>query len=122
LEIKSYKELDVYREALKLVMLVHKLTQHFPSEEKYGLQSQLRRASYSVPMNIAEGYGRGTRRDYAHFISISRGSVFELDAALDICEMLGYAPAIADTRLQIERVGMMLSRLRSSLVSPPKIS
>ncbi len=68
----SYKDLRVWQESFALSVAVYKLTRAFPPEELYGLTPQLRRAAVSIPSNIAEGYGRGTRRDYRSFIRLSQ--------------------------------------------------
>jgi len=77
--VKSYEELEVWREAMDLVVLVYNLTQAFPREEVYGLTSQIRRAAVSVPSNIAEGHGRSSTKEFLHHLSISRGSLLEVD-------------------------------------------
>jgi four helix bundle protein len=76
--LKSYRDLLVWQKAVELTLLVYRLSEGFPRHEIYGLRSQLRRASVSVPSNIAEGYGRQTRKDYVHFLSIAQGSLKEL--------------------------------------------
>jgi four helix bundle protein len=69
---------------MDLVVEIYELAQGFPADEKYALKSQIRRAVCSVPMNIAEGHGRGTRKDYAHFVAMARGSLMGVDTAVDI--------------------------------------
>lgn len=83
--MKDYKELDLWKEARKLVSDVYGLTSEFPSDEKFGLKSQLQRAAVSVPSNIAEGFGRSTSADTQRFLFISRGSLFELETQLYVC-------------------------------------
>ena len=75
---------------MELVVEVYKLTKTFPAEEKYGLVSQMNRAAVSVPSNIAEGAGRGSNKDFSHFISISIGSMCELHTQLVLSERLGF--------------------------------
>jgi four helix bundle protein len=75
---------------MQLSVAVYELTRSFPREELYGLSSQLRRASVSIISNIAEGHGRGTRPQLAHFLSIARGSVFEVEAQLLLSRELGF--------------------------------
>ncbi len=113
----SYKDLRVWQESFALSIAVYKLTRDFPSEEVYGLTSQLRRAAVSIPSNITEGYGRGTRRDYRSFVSIARGSVLELQTQLAIASELGFGRAalMKDVRSHGEEVGKMLWGLLQKL-------
>ncbi|TDE06624.1 four helix bundle protein [Flavobacterium hiemivividum] len=82
--VKSYKELLIWQKGIKLVLLVYKLTKHFPDDEKYALTSQLKRASVSIPSNIAEGFGRQTDKSFNHFLNIARGSLNEIETQLII--------------------------------------
>jgi four helix bundle protein len=88
IEIKSYKDLLIWQKGIKIVVIVYELTEKFPKEEQYALTSQLKRAALSIPSNIAEGYGRNSTQSYIHFISIARGSLFELETQLIIAEKL----------------------------------
>ena len=78
----NFKELKVWQQSRELVREIYLLTSSFPSDEKFGLISQLRRCSVSIPSNIAEGAGRNTNRDFAQFLNISLGSAFELETLL----------------------------------------
>ena len=84
-DYQSYKELDVWKEARKLVSLVYDVTQKLPPAELYGLISQIRRSAISVPSNIAEGCGRGHKKETMHFLFIARGSLFELETQVYLC-------------------------------------
>jgi len=77
-EIKSYKDLVVWQKSMNLVVDIYKITENFPREEVFGLTSQMRRCAISIPSNIAEGRGRGTRKDFAQFLRIALGSADEL--------------------------------------------
>ncbi|RPI59311.1 MAG: four helix bundle protein, partial [Planctomycetaceae bacterium] len=77
--IRSYKDLQVWQKSMELAGQIYEATQKFPADERFGLTSQLRRAAVSVPSNIAEGYGRGTRKDYKRFLQVARGSLYELE-------------------------------------------
>ena len=88
--IRNYKDLDAWKTGCELTKVVYEITRGFPKEEMFGLTSQLRRAAVSVPSNIAEGYGRGTRSEYARFLKISRGSLNELETQLIISEQLDF--------------------------------
>ena len=89
-EIKSYKDLLIWQKGIKIVCLVYQLVKAFPKEELYALTSQLKRASVSIPSNIAEGYGRNTEKSFSHFLDISRGSLFEVETQLIIANELGF--------------------------------
>ena len=80
--MKNYKELIVWQKGMNLTDLVYALTRKLPPEELYGLISQLRRSAISIPSNIAEGYGRGSTKDYIRFLKTSRGSLYELETQL----------------------------------------
>lgn len=88
--IQSYRELEVWKKTMELVTEVNTATLGFPKNEQFGLTAQLRRASVSVPSNIAEGYGRSHRGDYLHHLSIARGSLCEIETQLIIAGRLMY--------------------------------
>ena len=90
MEVKSYRDLVVWQKAMDLVETVYRLMSRLPREEKFALADQMRRAAVSIPSNIAEGYARLSPRDYGRFMTIARGSVFELQTQLLICKRLGY--------------------------------
>src|SRR5262245_63779527 len=102
---------------MHLVESVYLLTKTLPDEERYRLVHQATRAAASVPANIAEGHARGTRRDYAHFVSIARGSLMELETYVMIAERLGYAESgpFADIFERINELSRMLTALRRRL-------
>jgi len=86
----KYTELVVWQKAMDLVEAVYKAVQLLPAEERYALSDQLRRASVSVPSNIAEGAGRKSTKEYIHFLNIARGSVYEVETQLLIAKRLGF--------------------------------
>lgn len=88
--VKSYKELLIWQKGIKIVVSIYKLTRSFPKEEIYALTSQLKRASVSVPSNIAEGFGRQTDKSFHHFLNISRGSLNEIETQLIIAKELDF--------------------------------
>ena len=90
--MKSYIELDVWKQSRLLVKQVYELTKQFPKEEQYGLSNQMRRCSVSIPSNIAEGHGRNHTKDSLHFFFIARGSLYELETQLYLSNDLGYFP------------------------------
>jgi len=89
-EVKSYKDLLIWQKGIDIVANLYQLVENFPKEEMYALTSQLKRASVSIPSNIAEGYGRNATQSYIHFVSISRGSLVELETQLLIAKRLNF--------------------------------
>lgn len=88
--INSYRDLIVWQKSMTLVTEIYTATKSFPSEELYGLTSQIRRSAVSIPSNIAEGYGRNSTGDYKRFLQIAAGSVFELQTQIEIAVNLKY--------------------------------
>ena len=88
--ILSYRDLNVWQNGMDLVEDVYKITANFPKEEKYGLTSQLRRCSVSIPSNIAEGFMRKSTKEYIQFLYISLGSLGELDTQMEITVRLSF--------------------------------
>lgn len=88
--VKSYKELLIWQKGIKIVVLIYKLTKDFPKEEIYALTSQLKRASVSIPSNIAEGFGRQTDKSFNHFLNIARSSLNEIETQLIISKELDF--------------------------------
>lgn len=86
--LESYKDLIVWQKSLKLAEEVYKLTENFPSSEKFGLTSQMRRAVVSIPSNIAEGSRRGTLKNYRNFLLFAFSSGSELETQIEICKKL----------------------------------
>ncbi|MFA7617152.1 MAG: four helix bundle protein [Weeksellaceae bacterium] len=89
-EIKSYKDLLIWQKGFQIVIAVYKLVKSFPQEELYALTNQIKRASVSIPSNIAEGYGRNKKKSFNHFLDISRGSLYELETQLLISKKLEF--------------------------------
>ena len=111
----SYKTLNVYQDAKKFVVDVYKLLKLFPSEEKYALCDQIRRAVISVPANIAEGMGRTSKKEQKHFLEIAYGSLMEVQCLLDISTDLGYISKDSYNSINtlIFRVATMINKLHS---------
>ncbi len=86
-----FKRLEVWKDSMILVKKVYKLTSSFPESERFGLSSQLQRAIVSVASNIAEGSGRGTKKDFINFLNHARGSLYEVMTQLEIAASLKYA-------------------------------
>lgn len=87
---RAHKSLDVWQEGVALCTEIYQLTKSFPRSEEFGLISQMRRASVSVPSNIAEGAARGSANEFVRFLNIAAGSLSELDTQLELAKRLGY--------------------------------
>ena len=109
--MEMYKKLIVWQKAMELVRSVYRLSKGFPTDERYALTDQLRRAAISIPSNIAEGCGRTSRKDYAHFLSIARGSLYETMTQLQIAQDLGYIEISEDLKVLSDDVGKILTTL-----------
>ena len=88
--MRPHEKLDGWKKAIEFVIAVYRATDDFPKDERFGLISQLRRASVSIPANIAERAGRKSDKEFAHFLSMSQGSASEVDTELLIASRLGY--------------------------------
>src|SRR5689334_494402 len=113
----KYADMIVWQKAMKLVNGIYKLTGSFPSDELSGLTTQLRRASVSIPSNIAEGKARNTRKEYARFIAIALGSAFEVECQLLLAETLSFGNAHQRLTLiqDIQEIIRMLRTLKNRL-------
>lgn len=107
MELKTHKDLDVWRESMRLAREVYRVTATFPKEELYGLVSQMRRAAVSVPSNIAEGAARASTKEFAQFLYTASGSLSELETQLLLAKELGWITEGEVFEL-VERVRMMI--------------
>ena len=116
-KLSSYRDLEVWKTSMDLVEEIYRVTSMFPSDEKYGLISQMRRASVSIPSNIAEGYGRRDRGDYLRHLSYSNGSLKELETQLIVVGRLKIATRekLAKSWKLAQDTGKMLNALIASL-------
>lgn len=116
---RSYKDLAVWQKGISLAKVVYQLTQKYPSEEKFGLVAQMRRAAVSIPSNIAEGQARHTTGEFIQFISHAEGSVAELDTQLILSIELKFCSAAnADPAFSfINELRKMLNVLRRKLTA-----
>ena len=114
---RSYKDLIVWQKGIALAKLVYRLTESFPSDEKFGIVAQMRRAAVSIPSNIAEGQARRTRGEFVQFISHAEGSVAELDTQLILSIELKFCSARAtdSTFALVSEIRRMLNALRRKL-------
>ena len=112
-----FKELIVWQKSINLVTEIYRITEKFPSNEIYGLTSQLRRASVSVPSNIAEGNTRRSKADYLQFLRIARGSCSEIETQIIISKNLGFINDITFETLSfnIVEISKMINGLINSL-------
>ena len=115
--MKSYRELDVWQVAMELAEHVHSATKDFPKEEMFGLKSQIRRAAYSVPSNIAEGFGKGHTKEFIQFLNTANGSLCETETQLTLSVKFQYIPRGEAVKIWelTQRIGMMLNKLKKAL-------
>jgi len=106
--LKTHRDLDVWREGIELVVKVYEIVQKFPNEERYGLVDQIKRSAISIPSNIAEGAARNSKKEFLQFLHISLGSVLELETQLIIANRLGF--------LDNEEIFSLIEKERSKLL------
>ncbi len=115
--MKNFKNLKVWEKGIQLVVDVYEKTNNFPQEELYGLTGQIKRSALSIPSNIAEGSGRGTKKDFNRFLDISLGSSFELETQLIIAKKLNFIEEdFTKLSQQIEEKQKMIMGLQISLM------
>ena len=115
MKVKCYEELIVWQKAMLLAKLVYRIQKQLPKEEVYGLGDQMRRAVVSIPSNIAEGFGRESDKEFKHFLSIARGSLFEVKTQMQLAESLEYLEISEDVVALIDEVGKLINALMRSL-------
>ena len=115
--MRDYRQFQVWQRSHQMTLSLYRATKVFPTEELYGLTSQLRRASYSIPMNIAEGCGRSTDADFARFLDVAGGSASELDYQLLLSRDLGFLKddAYSSFTSELTEIRRMLTRLIQSV-------
>ena len=114
--LKSFKDLKVWQKSYSLCLKIYTITRKFPSDERYGFTSQLRRASVSIPSNIAEGYGKKTTPEYIHSLYIANGSLCELETQILLANDLKYINAKEYNEIEgsiTELVVMMKALIKS---------
>jgi len=113
----NFEKLETWQQAIAFADLIYQLTRHFPDEERFGLTNQMRRAAVSISSNVAEGCSRSSRVDYARFVEIATGSVFEVVSQATIGRNQGFLSPDDYQRLYAaaEKQSRMLSGLRKSL-------
>lgn len=117
--MRPHEKLEVWCKAIDMVTTVYSVTRSFPSEEKYGLTSQIRRAAVSIPANIAEGAARQTDKEFHQFLSIAQGSSSELETELRIAMNLGYLSTDEHERIyaEVNTIARMIVGLSKSVRS-----
>jgi four helix bundle protein len=115
--MRPHEKLDLWKKAIEFVVAIYKVTEGFPRDEKFGLTSQLRRASVSIVANVAEGAARRSAKEFRQFLSHSQGSASEVDTELVIAHRLTYLKDFDYERLteQLDHIGRMITRLSQSL-------
>jgi four helix bundle protein len=115
--VKNFKELSVWKLGVEIVTEIYKVTRSYPSEEKFGIISQMRRAAVSIPSNVAEGFNRRHSKEFARFLGIAQGSCGELETQLEISLRLGFINLQQIERLfeKMDHEQKMLNKLIHSL-------
>jgi four helix bundle protein len=110
----GHRDLIAWQQALELVRMIYRSTRTFPKDKVYGLSSQLRRAAVSIPSNLAEGYGRNSRRELHQYVGQARGSLCEVETQVEIARDLVYIDSKSALELlaKVARVGRLLTGLR----------
>jgi four helix bundle protein len=112
--MRNFRNLEVWREAMNLTIIIYRITDGFPQIEEFGLKSQLRRAAVSIPSNIAEGCSRNTNRAFVHFLEIALGSSYELETQLLLSKELRFIKPdkFIEIKEPIDRLQRKLNVLR----------
>ena len=113
---RPHESLQAWKEAMRLVRIVYDLTKTFPKEETYGLTAQMRRASVSVPSNLAEGAARSSRKEFSQFLSVAKGSLSELETQLLISVDPGYLDKANEVFDSTEHVAKLLAGLHRKAI------
>ena len=116
-EIRSYQDLIAWQKGMDLVELIYQLSAEFPSDERFGLTAQVRRAAVSIPCNVAEGFGRSSRSDYVRFLDIARGSAYEVETQVLIAVRIGFAEETSAARAMslVKEIQRILAGLMNAL-------
>ena len=119
--MKTFRDILIWQKSMALVTKCYLLTKLFPKDELFSLTSQIKRCSISIPSNIAEGYGRGSDKEYYRFLNISMGSLFEFQTQIEIAFNLGYITneeftSVYDDSREIERMlSAFMSKIKQSI-------
>jgi four helix bundle protein len=117
-KVNSYSDLVVWQKSIELSKIIYENCKQFPEDEKFGLVIQIKRATVSIPSNIAEGYARNTTKDYLRFLSIALGSAYEVQTQLLLSRELGFEKIekqFDKSMFLLEEIIKMLTSLRKKL-------
>lgn len=114
---RTYEHLDIWKESIQVAELIYTITRRLPKDEMYGIVSQMRRAAISISSNIAEGSGRSSKKDFAHFITIAIGSLNELESLAEVSYRLKFIEGdeYGKLKLKIEYAGKLLGGFKKYL-------
>jgi four helix bundle protein len=115
--VKSFRDLEVWKKSHQLVLEIYRITNTFPKDERFGIISQLRRAAYSIPANMAEGFGRRSTKELLQFLAISNGSIEEIRYFLFLSCDLSYLgrPEFESLEKKLNAIAQMIAALSRSL-------
>ena len=121
-KIQTYKDLIVWQKAMEMSSMLYPIAKKLPKEETYALCDQMRRAAISIPSNIAEGFGRNSKKEYLQFLYIANGSVCELETQLTLCVRIGY---LTETEIQplidlLSEIGKIIMTIAKKLTDTQK--
>ena len=122
--MRTHENLEVWKKSVDFVIEIYRSTATFPSDERFGLTSQIRRAAVSIPANIAEGAARTSEKEFLYFLSIAQGSASEVSTEILIAFRLGYVTEDLHRTLtaRLDEIGRIISGLRNHLKSKTKLS
>ena len=115
IKVNTYKDLIVWQKAMKMTTFLYKIIKKLPKEETYTLSDQMRRAAISIPSNIAEGFGRNSKKEYLQFLYIANGSVCELETQLILCVNINYL-----SEAEIQPIMNLLSEIGKIIITITK--
>ena len=113
--MKSFRELIVWQKSMNLAIEVYKITAKFPKEELYGLTQQMRKSILSVPSNLAEGFGRQSPKEFARFVFIARGSLYEFQTQMELSIQMGYFSH--DQIKELNNLTVKIEKMLNSLIN-----
>ncbi len=115
--MRNYREFEIWKNGISIVEKIYAISVKLPDDERFGLRSQITRASISIPSNIAEGCSRNSEIEFKRFLEIAMGSLFEVETQLTICERLGFLEEndLKDTLLLLNKEAKMINSLISKI-------